>query len=70
MPTLLKRWRSFLTGAGLMSALTLGQSQAEQFLSPDILILGDSQISFGSGPAFLEFFTDIKKHCHLSLIHI
>lgn len=35
----------------------------EDFISPEILILGDSQISFGSGPAFLEFFTDIKKHC-------
>ena len=47
-----------------MSALVVSPTQAEQFLSPDILILGDSQISFGSGPAFLEFFTDIKKHCH------
>ena len=47
-----------------MSALAVSPTQAEQFLSPDILILGDSQISFGSGPAFLEFFTDIKKHCH------
>jgi len=35
-----------------------------EFTSPEILILGDSQISFGSGPAFLEFFTDIKQHCH------
>lgn len=39
-------------------------SAAEEFISPEILILGDSQISFGSGPAFLEFFTDIKAHCH------
>jgi hypothetical protein len=49
-------------------ALLLGagaplRAQTEGFVSPDILILGDSQISFGSGPAFLEFFTDIKKHC-------
>lgn len=36
---------------------------AQEFISPDILVLGDSQISFGSGPAFLEFFTDIKSHC-------
>lgn len=38
-------------------------AQTEEFISPEILILGDSQITFGSGPAFLEFFTDIKKHC-------
>ncbi|MEP4194323.1 MAG: SGNH/GDSL hydrolase family protein [Aliishimia sp.] len=37
--------------------------KAADFVSPEILILGDSQISFGSGPAFLEFFTDIKQHC-------
>ncbi|WP_171241329.1 SGNH/GDSL hydrolase family protein [Ruegeria sp. HKCCA5491] len=42
---------------------TLGAS-AEDFTSPEILIIGDSQISFGSGPAFLEFFSDIKDHCH------
>lgn len=39
------------------------QSRAQDFVSPDILILGDSQISFGSGPAFLDFFSDIKTHC-------
>ncbi|WP_170773553.1 SGNH/GDSL hydrolase family protein [Ruegeria lacuscaerulensis] len=38
-------------------------AQAEPFDSPEILIIGDSQISFGSGPAFLEFFSDIKSHC-------
>lgn len=36
---------------------------AEPFVSPDILILGDSQIPFGSGPAFLNFFENIKSHC-------
>lgn len=38
-------------------------AQAEQFVSPDIVILGDSQIPFGSGPAFLDFFENIKTHC-------
>jgi len=37
---------------------------AYEFKSPDILILGDSQIPFGSGPAFLEFFSDLETHCH------
>lgn len=38
-------------------------AQAEPFVSPDILILGDSQIPFGSGPVFLDFFENIKNHC-------
>ncbi|MEP5153923.1 SGNH/GDSL hydrolase family protein [Planktotalea sp.] len=58
--------RLFRTKA-LLGALLLSLStplQAADFVSPEILILGDSQISFGSGPAFLEFFTDIKTHCN------
>ncbi len=47
---------------GLLSAAA--GAHAKDFMSPDILVLGDSQISFGSGPAFVEFFTDIKKHCN------
>jgi len=50
-------------GAALGVCLSIGSASADDFVSPEILILGDSQISFGSGPAFLEFFTDIKKHC-------
>ncbi len=38
-------------------------AQSEQFVSPDILVLGDSQIPFGSGPVFLEFFENLNKHC-------
>lgn len=34
-----------------------------EFISPDILVLGDSQLAFGSGPAFLNFFSDIKNRC-------
>ena len=52
---------SALFGLALLSATPV-ETHAQEFESPDILILGDSQISFGSGPAFLEFFTDIKKH--------
>lgn len=37
--------------------------QAEVFKSPDILVLGDSQISFGSGPVFVDFLSDIEKSC-------
>ncbi len=54
---------SFACALSLSSAPATPGGPEEQFVSPDILILGDSQISFGSGPAFLEFFTDIKQHC-------
>ncbi|MEP5633633.1 MAG: SGNH/GDSL hydrolase family protein [Tateyamaria sp.] len=42
---------------------TAANAQDSGFESPTILILGDSQISFGSGPVFLEFFENIKSHC-------
>jgi hypothetical protein len=57
----LNRW---VFGAVLNALVMTTQVSAADFVSPEILILGDSQISFGSGPAFLEFFTDIKEHCH------
>lgn len=47
-----------------LSLVTAPQiATAEEFVSPDILILGDSQIPFGSGPVFLDFFQNIKTHC-------
>ena len=54
--------RTALTGLCVATALSSSAS-AQDFVSPEILILGDSQISFGSGPAFLEFFNDIEGHC-------
>lgn len=33
------------------------------FRSPDILVLGDSQLSFGAGPAFVDFLTMLEKNC-------
>lgn len=47
----------------LAPAAAWGQSTGPDFVSPSIVILGDSQISFGSGPVFLEFFENIKAHC-------
>ena len=57
------RLSKFSLGAILYALVMSNSAVADEFISPEILILGDSQISFGSGPAFLEFFTDIKKHC-------
>ena len=39
---------------------------ADEFKSPDILVLGDSQISFGSGPVFVDFMSDIAASCNAS----
>jgi len=47
-------------------ALLFGQpAQASdlEFKQPDIFVLGDSQMLFGSGPAFLDFFENIQSHC-------
>ena len=36
---------------------------AADFESPEILVLGDSQIPFGSGSAFFDFFSNLDKRC-------
>jgi hypothetical protein len=41
-------------------------AKAEAPGSPDILILGDSQLSFGAGKAFIELFDAMKGSCGLS----
>jgi len=47
----------------LASFLSAQSALAEDFVSPNVLVLGDSQIPFGSGPAFLDFFNDIAASC-------
>ena len=37
--------------------------ETEAFRSPTVLVLGDSQIPFGAGPAFLSFFEEIIARC-------
>ena len=36
---------------------------AEEFKTPEILMLGDSQLSFGAGEVVLEFFDNLKIRC-------
>jgi hypothetical protein len=38
----------------------------ERFQSPDIFVLGDSQLSFGAGVAFIEFLKNNTKACGIS----
>jgi hypothetical protein len=52
----------FLVLTTLLSAVVT-PATSDGFDSPTILVLGDSQIPFGAGPAFLEFFENIKAHC-------
>lgn len=42
---------------------------SERFKTTDILVLGDSQITFGSGPTYLRFFRNLKKHCAQNIAH-
>ena len=56
------RFRHHILAATL--ALCATAAQADQpFKSPDILVLGDSQLSFGAGPAFVSFLTMLDKNC-------
>lgn len=41
----------------LIPALSFAQ------MKPDILVLGDSQISFGAGEVYLDFFHNIERNC-------
>ena len=45
------------------SSFELKAAQSKLIKSPEILVLGDSQLSFGSGPVILDFFKNIKSHC-------
>ncbi len=48
---------------GISSNANAAAAKAKQFISPDILVLGDSQLSFGSGKLMLDFFTNFDRHC-------
>ena len=54
----------FLAAAGLSCPL---QVAAEVSGSPDVLILGDSQLSFGAGEAFVDILGAMKGGCGLDL---
>jgi hypothetical protein len=46
-----------------MLILLMPVTSAQAFESPKLLILGDSQLTFGGGRPFLRFFKDINKQC-------
>ncbi|PSL20027.1 SGNH/GDSL hydrolase family protein [Shimia abyssi] len=53
--------KTLLTVLGI--GLSASWAGAGEFKSPDILVLGDSQVSFGSGPAYVSFFENLKENC-------
>jgi len=60
---LLKTAQHTLAATFLASISATSVAHAGSFTKPDILVLGDSQITFGSGPAFLDFFENIERNC-------
>ncbi len=56
--------QSFLIA--LMGLCFPGQAAAEVAGSPDILVLGDSQLTFGAGKAFVEVLDAMKGDCGLA----
>jgi hypothetical protein len=47
--------------------VSTGNAWAEgKFTSPDVFVLGDSQLSFGAGVAFIEFLKKNQKACGLN----
>ena len=61
--TLKKNGRHILASFFLLLMLPTTALSAGTFKSPDILVLGDSQFTFGSGPSFLDFFQNIQSKC-------
>jgi hypothetical protein len=53
------------TLVALMFVSGLTARAEDRFKSPDIFVLGDSQLSFGAGVAFIEFFNKISGQCGL-----
>ncbi len=49
--------------AVLLSLFATTAHADQSFKSPDILVLGDSQLSFGAGPAFVSFLSMLDKTC-------
>jgi hypothetical protein len=57
--------RAIVLSAALAGLGFLHPARAEVRGAPDILILGDSQLSFGAGMAFVELFASMRGECGL-----
>lgn len=60
----MQRWTAAFSAA-LIGLLVFHAAKAEVQGSPDILVLGDSQLSFGAGTAFVELLGAMQGDCGL-----
>jgi hypothetical protein len=60
-----KIMRCLISVLGFFLLLATQAEAQESFTSPDVLVLGDSQLSFGAGVAFIEFLKKNGKSCGL-----
>jgi len=58
--------RAIAVAVILVGLLFAQEATAEVQGSPDILVLGDSQLSFGAGKAFVALFESLKGDCGLA----
>jgi hypothetical protein len=58
-----RRFAGALLAAAVTSAVTPAGSHADGFLSPDIFVLGDSQITFGAGQPLVDLFKNLAARC-------
>lgn len=58
-------FRTLLAAACLAAAPAVCLSQGTATGAPDVLILGDSQLTFGAGVAFLDVLADLAGSCGL-----
>jgi hypothetical protein len=61
----MKPWATAFAAA-LIGLCGFTAAHADARRSPDILVLGDSQLSFGAGKAFVRLFDQLKGQCGLS----
>lgn len=61
----MKHWATAFA-ATLIGLCLTAVAQAEARRSPDVLVLGDSQLSFGAGKAFVRLFDQLKGECGLA----
>jgi hypothetical protein len=59
------KMRHFAYTLGLALMLMTSAQAQDKFENPDVLVLGDSQLSFGAGVAFIEFFKTHGASCGL-----
>ena len=52
-----------IAAGGLAVFFELRRPAYQSPLTSDILVLGDSQLSFGAGPVLRDFFSDLKAQC-------